>query len=134
MNKNVLSKAREVLGKLTVENPAPGQSKYSNSLATDKFMALFYRTVGSETEEDLRANKTALAECNAQLAAYLSEHWLKYEDKNRKGPNKSVHALRCSRYVNCRGDSCSMQALDQVDPRRPFYCLQQVTSMVDIVC
>ncbi|KUF93665.1 hypothetical protein AM588_10007297 [Phytophthora nicotianae] len=81
MNKNVLSKVREVLGKVAVENPAPGQSKYSNSLATDKFMALFYRTIDLETEEDFRANKAALAESNAQLAAYLSEHWWKYEDK-----------------------------------------------------
>ncbi|ETI36582.1 hypothetical protein F443_17329 [Phytophthora nicotianae P1569] len=81
MNKIVLSKAREVLGKIPVVNPAPSQPKYTNSLATDKFMALFYRTVDSETEEELRLNKAALVHANSQLAAYLDEHWWKYEDK-----------------------------------------------------
>ncbi|ETL81705.1 hypothetical protein L917_18019, partial [Phytophthora nicotianae] len=70
-----------VLGKIPVVNPAPGQPKYTNSLATDKFMALFYRTVDSETEEELRLNKAALVHANSQLAAYLDEHWWKYEDK-----------------------------------------------------
>ncbi|ETM99889.1 hypothetical protein PPTG_18434 [Phytophthora nicotianae INRA-310] len=80
MNKNGLSNAREVLGKIPVVNPAPGQPKYTNSLATDKFMALFYRTVDSETEEVLRLNKAALVHANSQLAAYLDEHWWKYEN------------------------------------------------------
>eukprot|EP00644_Phytophthora_capsici_P019638 jgi/Phyca11/53165/gw1.703.1.1 len=44
-------------------------------------MALFYRTVDLETEEDLRSNKAALAESNAQLAIYLSEHWWMYKVK-----------------------------------------------------
>ncbi|ETL95549.1 hypothetical protein L917_06677 [Phytophthora nicotianae] len=50
MNKNVISKTRQVLGQVAVQNPAPGQSKYENTWQTDAFMSLFYRAVESSTE------------------------------------------------------------------------------------
>jgi hypothetical protein len=31
LNKNVLSKTRQVLGQVPVQNPAPGQSKFENT-------------------------------------------------------------------------------------------------------
>ncbi|OWY95971.1 hypothetical protein PHMEG_00033884 [Phytophthora megakarya] len=74
MNKNVLSKTREILGKIAVINPVPGRFKFQNTLATDRFMALFYRTVDSETEEALIDDKAALVKMNP---------WT-YEDKTVK--------------------------------------------------
>ncbi|OWZ20538.1 hypothetical protein PHMEG_0005041 [Phytophthora megakarya] len=108
-NKNVLSKTREILGKISVLNPVRGRSKFQNTLATDKFMALFYRTVDSETGEALIENKAALVKMNPVLAAYLMKHWWKYVDKIVKvrintSTVEGTHA-QCKRLIkSTRGD------------------------------
>jgi hypothetical protein len=79
MNKNVISKARQVLGQVQVQNPAPGQPKYENTWQTDAFMAVFYAAVDAATEEEFERKRAELRELNLQLAAYLDKHWWKFK-------------------------------------------------------
>jgi len=81
MNKNVLSKTRQVLGQVPVANPAPGQPKYEHTWQTDAFMTAFYVTVDSATEEEFQEKRTNLRKLSCELSHYLDSHWWKYKTK-----------------------------------------------------
>ncbi|KAE9093066.1 hypothetical protein PF007_g18244 [Phytophthora fragariae] len=81
MNKNVLSKTRQVLGQVPVVNPAPGQPKYENTWQTDAFMEAFYATVDAASEEEFEEKKVNLQKLNRELSDYLDNHWWKYKTK-----------------------------------------------------
>jgi len=81
MNKNVVAKTRQVLGQIPVESPAPGQPKYENTWQTSAFLAVFYRAVDAETEEEFELRRNDLHELNAYLASYLDQHWWKYKTR-----------------------------------------------------
>jgi len=79
MNKNVISKTRQVLGQVAVQNPAPGRPKYENTWQTDAFMSLFYRAVESSTEAEFEKNRCELRALSVPLSRYLDQHWWKYK-------------------------------------------------------
>lgn len=51
MNNNFVSKTHQVLDRISVDNPAPGQSKYTNVSDTDAFLAVYFDAVDIQTEE-----------------------------------------------------------------------------------
>jgi hypothetical protein len=81
LNKNVLSKTRQVLGQVPVQNPAPGQSKFENTWQTDAFMAAFYLAVDARDEEEFETRKAELRRLSQVLSDYLDNHWWKYKTR-----------------------------------------------------
>jgi hypothetical protein len=122
MVKNVESRVRQELGQARVENPAPGQPAYQNSLAADKYMTAFYKAVDSDTEASFETNCTELREMNATLAAYLQLHWWKYKTQivecwtnaymhfgvRDTSTVEGTHAIIKSRLLSSKGDLYSV--------------------------
>ncbi|KAE9193634.1 hypothetical protein PF002_g23845 [Phytophthora fragariae] len=84
MNKNVESMARKHLGQITVENPAPGQSKKENTWETNEFMASFFEAVDAETEEEFETKRKDLSRKSKAVSDYLDLHWWKYNSRIAK--------------------------------------------------
>ncbi|EEY60020.1 uncharacterized protein PITG_13189 [Phytophthora infestans T30-4] len=55
MNRNVLAKTRTRFGQVEIENPAPGQDKYENTVATDQFLELYYDAVEAPSEAEFES-------------------------------------------------------------------------------
>ncbi|KAG3078218.1 hypothetical protein PI125_g21037 [Phytophthora idaei] len=92
MTCNVLAKTRTVFGQVEIANPAPGQGKYENTVATDYFMELFYTAVSSSTETAFEENLVTIRSKSVELAHYLELHWWKYKEK--------LVTCRSSQYLN----------------------------------
>ncbi|ETI55389.1 hypothetical protein L914_01828 [Phytophthora nicotianae] len=81
MNKNAISKARQVLVQVPVLIPAPGQPKFENTLQTDAFLALYYAAVDAVTEEEFELKRGEMNRLCPFLSSYLDNHWWKYKDR-----------------------------------------------------
>ncbi|KUF79174.1 hypothetical protein AM588_10000109 [Phytophthora nicotianae] len=81
MNRNVLAKTRTLFGQVEIENPAPGQDKYENTVATDQFMELYYDAVESPSEAEFESRCATIREFSVEMADYLDKHWWKYKSK-----------------------------------------------------
>ncbi|KAG2804348.1 hypothetical protein PC116_g22669 [Phytophthora cactorum] len=80
-NRNVLAKARTLFGQVEIENPASGQDKYENTVATDQFMELYYNAVDSPTETEFDTRCATIRSSTVEFADYLDNHWWKYKAK-----------------------------------------------------
>lgn len=85
MNRNVLGKARLVLGLVPVANAAPRQDQYENTWQTESFMMSYYEAVDSETEQEFEEHCSTLRSKSEELANDLDRHWRKYK----------THIVRC---------------------------------------
>lgn len=81
MNRNVLAKTRTRFGQVEIENPAPGQDKYENTVATDQFLELYYDAVEAPSEAEFESRCAIIRAFSVEMAAYLDKHWWKYKTK-----------------------------------------------------
>lgn len=78
-NRNVLAKARLVLGQVAVANPAHGQDKYENSWETDSFMHTYFEALDAGTEAGFESALATLVEKSPVVSAYLDLHWWRFK-------------------------------------------------------
>ncbi|GMF29110.1 unnamed protein product [Phytophthora fragariaefolia] len=74
MNRNVLSKARQVLDQFIVDQVVPGQDKYEITWQTDSFMSTYYEALNAETEFEFENARAVLKGKSSTVPEYLAQH------------------------------------------------------------